>query len=160
MMSFKDAIYAQNIIHMKKTAQLGIFVVFLFALQTGYAQQADAIVGKWYNTEKDGQIEIFKDGDKYAGKIVWLLEPTENGKPKQDKNNSDPSKRNRPILGMRLLSGFEYQGGSWENGSIYDPKNGKTYSCTIKKKDSNTLEVRGFVGISLIGRTVEWTKVP
>ncbi len=145
---------------MKKTAQLGLFVIFLMVFQTGFAQEGDAIVGKWYNTEKDAQVEIFKEGNKYAGKIVWLQEPTENGKPKVDKNNSDQSKRSRPIMGMRLLNGFEYKGGTWENGTIYDPKNGKTYSCTIKKKDSNTLEVRGYVGISLIGRTVEWTKVP
>jgi uncharacterized protein (DUF2147 family) len=159
-MFFKGAIYLQIMIHMKKTAQLGLIVILLLAFQTVYAQQGDAIVGKWYNTEKDAQVEIFKEGDKYAGKIVWLQDPTENGKPKVDKNNSDQSKRSRPIMGMRLLNGFEYKGGTWENGTIYDPKNGKTYSCTIKKKDSNTLEVRGFVGISLIGRTVEWTKVP
>jgi uncharacterized protein (DUF2147 family) len=59
---------------------------------------------------------------------------------------------------MKLLENFKYNGGTWEEGTIYDPKNGKTYSCIIKKKDNKTLEVRGYVGISLIGRTVEWTK--
>lgn len=123
-----------------------------------FSQTADAIVGKWYNTEKDAQVEIFKEGGKYNGKIVWLQDPAENGKPKVDKNNADRAKKDRPIMGMKLLSDFEHKGSAWENGTIYDPKNGKTYSCIIKKKDNKTLEVRGYVGISLIGRTVEWTK--
>jgi uncharacterized protein (DUF2147 family) len=103
-------------------------------------------------------VEIFKENGKYSGKITWLEEPTENGKPILDANNTDKSKRDREILGMKLLQDFEFKGGTWENGTIYDPTNGKTYSCTLKKKNNNTLEVRGFIGISLVGRTVEWTK--
>ena len=138
-------------------------LIFIVLLMVGFginvqAQSADAIVGKWYNTEQDAQVEIFKEGGKYSGKIVWLQDPTENGKPKTDKNNTDQSKRTRPIMGMKLLSNFEHTGDTWENGTIYDPKNGKTYSCIIKKKNDKTLEVRGFVGFSMIGRTVEWTK--
>jgi uncharacterized protein (DUF2147 family) len=126
---------------------------------TAFSQEADAIVGKWYNTEKDAQVEIFKEGNKFSGKIIWLQDPKDDaGKPKVDLNNSDVSKRQRPIIGMKLLENFKYNGGSWEEGTIYDPKNGKTYSCIIKKKDNKTIEVRGYVGISLIGRTVEWTK--
>lgn len=141
----------------KSIATLVLFMTLGFFMYS-QAQSSDAIVGKWYNTEKDAQVEIFKEGGKYFGKIVWLQDPHENGKPKLDKNNSDKSKRNRQIMGMKLLSGFEFNGGNWENGSIYDPKNGKTYSCIIKKKNDKTLEVRGYVGVSLIGRTVEWTK--
>lgn len=135
-----------------------VVAVFLLSSQL-YAQQADAIVGKWYNTEKDAQVEIFKEGGKYFGKIVWLKEPVENGKPKVDKNNSEKELQTRPIMGMRLLNDFQFKGGVWEDGTIYDPKNGKTYSCIIKRKDGKTLEVRGYVGFSMIGRTVEWTKV-
>lgn len=134
------------------------FLFFSGMIMFTFAQSSDAIVGKWYNTEKDAQVEIFKEGSKYHGKIVWLQDPTDDGKPKTDKNNSDKSKQDRPIMGMKLLTDFEHKGGTWENGTIYDPKNGKTYSCIIKKKDNKTLEVRGYVGISLIGRTVEWTK--
>lgn len=135
------------------------FLFFLGITTTALAQEADAIVGKWYNTEKDAQVEIYKEGNKFSGKIIWLEDPKDDaGKPKVDVNNSDVSKRQRPIIGMKLLENFKYNGGTWEDGTIYDPKNGKTYSCIIKKKDNKTLEVRGYVGISLIGRTVEWTK--
>ncbi|MFD2033531.1 DUF2147 domain-containing protein [Belliella marina] len=142
-----------------KMLKLSFILVFVFCISSAFAQNPDAIVGKWYNTEKDAQVEISKEGNKYSGKIIWLADPTENGKPKLDKNNNDKSKRDRPIMGMKLLNGFEYKDGTWENGTIYDPKNGKTYSCIIKKKNDQTLEVRGYIGISLVGRTVEWTKV-
>lgn len=123
------------------------------------AQQADAIVGKWYTQDKDAHVEIFREGKVYHGKMVWLKEPTENGKPKVDKNNTDKAKRDRPILGMRLLSDFVHDGDTWEDGTIYDPRNGKFYSCIIKLKDRDTMEVRGYVGFAALGKTVEWTRV-
>ncbi|EKB50711.1 DUF2147 domain-containing protein [Cecembia lonarensis] len=141
----------------KKSIYLSV-LLSLGLLNLALAQKADDILGQWYNTEKDAKIEIFKDGGKYFGRVVWLKDPVENGKPVMDANNSDKSKRTRPIIGMKLLEDFEFKGSSWENGSIYDPRNGKTYSSTIKKKAENILEVRGFIGVSLIGRTVEWTK--
>lgn len=135
------------------------FTLPFFLVQfTIYAQQADAILGEWYTTERDAKIEIYKEGSTYSGKVVWLEQPTENGKPILDANNADKSKRNQPILGIKLIEGFKYKNGVWEEGKIYDPRNGKYYSSTIKKKNSDVLEVRGFVGFSMIGRTVEWYK--
>ena len=123
------------------------------------AQQADAILGKWYTQDNDAQVEVYKEGNTYHGKMVWLKEPTENGKPKVDKNNTDKAKRQRPILGMHLLRDFVHEGKTWEEGTIYDPRNGKSYSCTIKLVNENTMEVRGYVGVAAFGRTVEWTRV-
>lgn len=143
---------------MKDFRKILVLIFFISINFSLFSQTSDAIVGKWYNTEKDAQVEIYKEGGKFFGKVVWLQNPNENGQPVKDKNNSDASKRDRPIIGMKLLHDFEFKEGTWENGTIYDPKNGKTYSCIIKKKDNKTLEVRGYVGISLIGRTVEWTK--
>ncbi len=136
-----------------------IVVVIGLAPFMSKAQRADAILGKWYTQDKDAQVEIFKEGYTYHGKMVWLKEPTENGNPKVDKNNKDKAKRLRPILGMRFLSDFVHEGQSWADGTIYDPRNGKFYSCTIKLLDDNTMEVRGFVGIAAFGQTVEWTRV-
>jgi uncharacterized protein (DUF2147 family) len=135
------------------TMVLGIYFCFFFNPDIIFAQGENAILGNWLTTDKDAKIEIFREGNEFFGKVVWLQEPLEDGKPKVDK------KSNEPIMGMLLLNNFQYNDGVWEDGTIYDPKNGKTYSCTIKKKDSDTLEVRGYVGISLIGRTVEWTRV-
>jgi uncharacterized protein (DUF2147 family) len=121
--------------------------------------QKDQIEGLWYNAEKTAKVNIFKAKDnKFYGNIVWLKEPTENGKPKTDQKNPKESLRSTPILNLQILRHFEKDGDNvYEDGEIYDPKNGKTYSCKITHK-GNTLDVRGYVGISLIGRTTSWTR--
>lgn len=120
--------------------------------------QTDPIEKVWYNQEKTAKIQVYKAKDgRFYGKMVWLKEPLENGKPKVDKENPDEKKRNTPLIGLILLRGLEKDGDNgYDNGKIYDPKNGKTYSCKITHK-GNSLDLRGFVGISLIGRTSTWT---
>jgi uncharacterized protein (DUF2147 family) len=119
---------------------------------------ADAILGAWINEEKEGRIEIYKSGNQYAGRIVWLKEPNEpDGTPKKDKKNSSESLRKRNILNLVILSGFKYEDGRWTGGEIYDPKSGKTYSCNMKLK-ANKLEIRGYIGLSVFGRTTTWTR--
>lgn len=147
---------------MKKTAFLTAILAFALILIVSADEktEADAVLGKWLTGKKDSKVEIYKKNGKYHGKIVWLREPEENGKPKVDKNNPDEDKRNRPLLGMVLIKNFNYdEDYVWEDGEIYDPRNGKTYSCKMTlSEDGQTLEVRGYVGISLFGRTVEWTR--
>lgn len=121
----------------------------------------DAIVGVWKTGEGNAMVRIYKNKEHYQGKIVWLKEPNdpENGKPKVDKNHPDETVRNRPLLGLINVWGFTYtEKDVWENGSIYDPKNGSTYSCTIKMTDPNSIDVRGYIGISLIGRSDTWIR--
>lgn len=143
---------------MKNYPKLLVVLLLMTFSSFAYGQNPDDILGEWYTTEKDAKIEIFKDQNKYHGRIIWMDEPEIDGKPVLDENNSDKSKRNRPILGMKLLEDFKFNDGKWEDDTIYDPRNGKNYSCTLRKKNDQTLEVRGYVGVSLIGRTVEWTK--
>lgn len=146
---------------------------YLFLLVTGFIfltvgssfkvlqENPDAIVGVWKTGEGNAMVRIYKNGEKYQGKIVWLKEPNdpETGKPKIDKNHPEENSRMRPILGLVNVWGFRYaEKNNWEEGSIYDPKNGNTYSCTIKMTSQNTIEVRGFIGVSLIGRTDTWTR--
>jgi len=142
-----------------------VFVAFSFLAITASfmapANNADAIVGVWKTGEGTAMVRIYKNADKYQGKIVWLKEPNdpETGKPKVDKNHPDESVRSRPILGLINVWGFvNKEENVWEEGNIYDPKNGNTYSCTIKMTNANTLEVRGYIGVSLIGRTDVWTR--
>ncbi|GAB4382799.1 MAG: DUF2147 domain-containing protein [Salibacteraceae bacterium] len=125
----------------------------------GYAQNADDILGIWFNEEKTAKIEIYKNGDKYFGKIVWLKEPLRDGKPKLDIHNDDESLRSRPVMGLNILQDFVWDEDDkeWNDGTIYDPKNGETYSCYITKK-GDVLHVRGYIGFSFIGRTTEWTR--
>jgi uncharacterized protein (DUF2147 family) len=118
-----------------------------------------AIVGTWLNQEKAAKIEIYQQGDKFFGRIVWLKEPNENGKPKTDNKNPDKTRHNDPIIGSVMLKDFEFDGKStWEGGTIYDARSGKTYSCNLTLQADNSLKVRGYVGISLFGQTNIWTR--
>ena len=144
---------------MKKLSLL--LLLFVSGLSAAWAQKAPELpLGNWMNEEKEARFEIFSCGDKLCGKITWLKEPLRNGKPKMDDLNPEPRMRTRPILGMVFMKDFVYAGGNkWDEGTIYDPKNGKTYSCYMKVIDRNKMEVKGYIGISLIGRTQTWTRV-
>lgn len=124
---------------------------------------ADMLVGVWEPSHGRAKVKIEKVGNKYHGTIIWLkipIDPATN-KPKLDKNNPDANARKKPLIGVQLLKNFTYEGnGEWENGTIYDPENGKTYSCVINAKDKNTLDIRGYIGIKAIGRTDVWKRVP
>jgi uncharacterized protein (DUF2147 family) len=121
--------------------------------------KADDIVGIWLTAGNEpAKIQIYKSVEKYYGKIVWLKYPTSNGKQKVDNNNPDKSKQNQPIIGLTILKDFTFDRDKWEDGTIYDPESGKTYDCNISLKDKSTLKVRGYIGISLFGRTESWTR--
>lgn len=118
-----------------------------------------APVGLWKN--EDAQIEIFEVDGKLNGKIAALNKQyTTDGIEKTDISNPDPTKRSRPLIGLVFMTGFTQQGpGHWGHGTIYDPKTGNTYASTLEYDGGETLKVRGYIGISLIGRSVVWTKV-
>jgi uncharacterized protein (DUF2147 family) len=135
---------------------LCLLTVICFAQSEG-----DAILGVWETGSGKARVKIDKVGEKFFGKVVWLREPlNEEGKPKVDKNNPDEKLRTVPLLGYKLIKDFSFKGEKvWEDGTIYDPENGSTYSCTIKMTDENTLDVRGFIGVSLFGRTDVWKRI-
>ena len=133
--------------------------LFLFTSISAHAQSVNDIVGTWFNAEKDGKIQIYKQGDAFFGKLSWLKNPTLNGKDRTDENNQDASQRNRPLLGLVLLRDFKHDGSNvWTGGKIYDPQNGKTYSCKMFLANRNQLDVRGYIGTPLLGRTTTWTR--
>jgi uncharacterized protein (DUF2147 family) len=142
---------------------LSLAGIFLFMITYSQTPSADAIIGKWLNEDKDAHIQVYKESGKYYGKIVWLNEPNEpaTGLPKLDDENEDESLRLRPVMGLILLKDFEYDEDDqeWEDGTIYDPKNGSTYDCYMKLDENGVLKIRGYIGISWIGRNTYWTKV-
>jgi len=133
-----------------------------FLLITFFCQsQSDAILGVWLEEEKQSKIEIYKKGDSFFGKIIWLKEPLdENGKVKLDKENPNPSLRKNPINGLIILKDLEYiKKGEWSNGEIYDARSGKTYSLEVYMTNQNKLDLRGYLGFTLFGKTTTWTRV-
>lgn len=115
----------------------------------------DAVLGEWLSAKKDTRILIFKEGSVYRGKVLWGT-----GSSLKDVKNPDPALRNRDVIGLVILNGFRFDGdGGWEKGTIYDPREGKTYDCKMTIKEDGRLHIRGYVGVSLFGRTEIWTKV-
>ncbi len=130
-----------------------IILLWLFSA-TVYSQE---ITGKWLTEDGKAVVLIAKAGKEINGKIIWLREPEDKaGKPVTDKENPDKSRWNTPILGLMVLKKLENKNGKWENGSIYDPKDGKTYTCSIWVENGK-LKVRGYIGIFY--RTETWTRM-
>lgn len=125
------------------------------------AQKEEDILGTWFNGEKSSKIQIYKTtAGNYAGKIVWLKEPNdEKGVAKLDAKNPDKKLRDRALMNLVILTGLNHKGkNNFDGGKIYDPKSGNTYSCKGELVDANTLKLRGFIGVSLIGRTDTWKR--
>jgi uncharacterized protein (DUF2147 family) len=149
---------------MKKNLMLYlVFSTCLLWLGTdAFAKGGDDLVGIWKPSNGRSMVKIEKIGNKYYGRVVWLQEPTdEAGNPRTDINNPDESLRSTPLRGYRLLKDFIYDQdeNTWTEGTIYDPNNGSTYNCNIVPKDDNTIEVRGYIGAAVFGRTDVWTKM-
>ncbi len=141
--------------------RLRILLLLFSLLGSAHASIAQEITGVWFNEEKDAKIEIYKAKNaKYYGKIVWLKRPTDdNGQPRKDVHNPNKSLRESALKGLLILKDFKKDGDkTYDDGTIYDPKNGKTYSCVITVNSATQISVRGYVGISLLGRTTVWTK--
>ncbi len=142
---------------MKKTTVLILLLVCTIAV---FAQKPDAVLGKWINSTREAHIDITKKGEKYFGKIVWLKDPKdEKGNIKTDYQNPNPALRSKPIVGLEIIKDFVYQDGKWTDGKIYDPKSGKTYSCNMSIRSNGDLNLRGYIGVSIIGRTETWKRV-
>ena len=117
----------------------------------------DAILGKWWFPKKNGKMEVRREKGVYFGKVVAY------DKPALDKYNPDPELAKRPFVGIDMLQDFTYDANKkeWSGGTIYDGDSGKTYSCTLwfEGADTAKLNARGYVGISLFGRTEVFDRV-
>lgn len=129
---------------------------------------SSAIVGDWLVASRDAIIRIEREGDGYAGRIVWQLHDTYGpedgpalaGKTVTDRHNPDPLLRSRPLAGLRLLWGLHYDpdGRKWVGGRVYDSDDGKTYHCEIRLLDRDRLSLRGYIGVPLLGGSTTWTR--
>ena len=138
-------------------------MLFLAILLTFSAQAQDGVLGQWKTIDDESGkaksvVEITKLGEIYHGKIVRLIEPDE-ANPVCKLCEGD--KANQPVEGLEIIWDIKEvkPNQEWGGGKILDPKNGKTYKCRLRLKDSGQkLEVRGFIGFSLIGRSQTWLR--
>lgn len=147
--------------NLKNTIILLVIIFFTFNSFAQTNQEADKIIGLWQTGSGKGRVQITKYGNKFSGKIVWLRDPNDaKGNPKLDSKNPDVNRQKNTTIGITNLLGFTYEGNSeYDNGTVYDPENGKTYKCIMTLENINSLNVRGYIGFSFIGRTDVWTRV-
>jgi len=137
------------------------------------ADDATAIVGVWVTEPSEpgepySHMEIYETDGKFAGRIAWLSDPVyraddpEAGAIVHDRENPDEAKRTRPLLGLEIMHGFRFDAkdGKWVDGRIYDPESGKEYRCKMTMKDTETLEVFGYVKVGFVklGRDTIWKR--
>jgi uncharacterized protein (DUF2147 family) len=114
-----------------------------------------AVLGHWLTQPKDGIIEITQQPDgRLQGRIVGGAYPG-----KKDVNNPDAALRDQVLRGQVIMKGLKAAGANhWSGGTIYKPDDGKTYKCYLDLQPDGTLKVRGYIGISLLGKTQTWTR--
>ena len=137
-----------------------IFKIILFTYMLVNSYQINQIEGVWITQDdetdkKKSEVLLYKNEGKLYGKILNLLLEEDKGKLCV---NCKGENKNLAIEGMVIVEGLELNGKTWEEGTILDPKSGKTYSCYITFENENTLKVRGYIGFSLLGRTQKWIR--
>ena len=144
----------------------------LLVFQAGAARAAPtaaaSILGRWLVDDEEAVVEIYPCAAAFCGRIAWLKEPLfpsddddggMAGKPKTDRNNPVAARRSDPILGSTVLRDLQFTGSDWEHGRLYDPETGHTYTSRARLAGTNRLEIRGYLGFGVFGRTVVWTRL-
>ncbi len=145
-----------------KRKLITILGILLLIMPFAVFAQKD-IVGVWKTIDDDGVTEkslvkIWKEGDIYKGKIIEIFD-------KNDRDNlctecdDDDARYNKPVLGMQIIDKLKKtDDNEWDDGEILDPNNGSVYDCKMSIDENGNLEVRGYIGWSLIGRSQTWIK--
>lgn len=137
------------------------FLTILFVAVAGVFSAQAQVTGKWKTIDDEtgkakSIVEIYETNGKLYGKITEILNPAKKNA-KCDK--CDGADKGKPIEGLVIIKGLTKDGNEWTDGDILDPTKGKLYSCTLKLDGKDKLKVRGYMGVSLLGRTQTWTRV-
>ena len=146
-------------------AMKSLFLATTLMLASSLVAAAGSPVGTWLSIDDKTRqersiITVSEENGELKGVVEKLF----------DQPGDDPAhlckeckgeRKDKPIIGMTILWGLKKDGDTWSGGEILDPKNGKIYRCKMTlSKDGNSLDVRGFIGISLLGRTQTWLRAP
>ncbi len=145
---------------------LTFLAIVLLTATTAFSAGQSDLLGSWKTEGGDSLLKFYRCGEKICGKVVWLKQPNyinskdgPVGKTKVDRKNPNPAMRRRTIIGLQVMKGLTAKGGNrWENGTCYDPETGKSYKCKMSLKTLGRLQLRGYIGISLIGRNYVLTR--
>ncbi|MHA3788836.1 DUF2147 domain-containing protein [Flavobacterium hauense] len=134
---------------------------FLFIVVAGICSVSAQVTGRWKTIDDEtGQpksiVEIYEQNGKIYGKVVEILNPAKKDAKCTKCKGAD---KDKPILNLVIIKGLTKDGEEYTDGDILDPNKGKLYSCTIKLDGKDKLDVRGYMGISMLGRTQTWQRV-
>lgn len=127
----------------------------------------DAVIGTWKTADGRALIKIYHCGTNICGRVAWLREPDfpaddregMAGKPRTDRHNPNPELRNHRVIGLQIMEGFTRgDDDRWDHGTIYDSDSGKTYRSRLTLIGPNRLDLHGYIGIPLFGRSQIWTR--
>lgn len=135
-----------------------IYISFIFICFNSYAQ---SVFGKWKTIDdKTGEaksiVEIFENSGKVHGKVIEIMDAS---KSNRKCNKCTGTDKDKPILGLIIIKGLSKDGHEYNGGKIVDPESGKIYKSFIKLIEKDKLEVRGYIGFALIGRSQTWLRV-
>ena len=147
---------------------LVLMLIVPMALAFGANENTDNFLGYWMMKDGNFILKIEKDNnDIYNGHVVWLKNPTfpegdkDEGKIQSDRNNPDPSLRDRPVLGLQIVGDLKLDGKKLKGGWVYDSWNGKMYHGSAKVKDQNELKLKGSLDkFGILGYTMKAYRVP
>lgn len=136
-----------------------LVIIFVMLFSVSFAQK-HTITGKWKTIDDEtgkaiSVVEIFEKQGKVYGKVIELLNPGDRNRTCEKCDGDD---RNRPVMGLMVIKGLIWDGEGY-NGKILDPKHGKIYKCIVSLESRDKLKVRGYIGISLLGRTQYWQRI-
>ncbi|QEC43797.1 DUF2147 domain-containing protein [Pseudobacter ginsenosidimutans] len=139
-------------------------IIILVIGLTGFTQQpADKIIGQWESIDGEVKLkfEIFKQDGKYFGKLLWASNMFEIDSkiPKKDNNNPNKSLRDRSRQGIVNITNLKFEKGEYSGGKLYNPEDGDIYSLNAKLRTENELHFRGYLGISLLGKTMKFKRI-
>jgi len=142
---------------------LGLSILILLALSTATTavhaasqKAADPVVGFWITENKEAVVELYQCYEEICGRFAWFKDE-QNGRIIRDDNNRDPSKRGRPLCQAQFMGGFvRAKRGSYPDGWVYNPNDGSTYDVTMTLQNRNTLRVRGYLLVPLLGQSQIW----
>ncbi|MDR6845869.1 DUF2147 domain-containing protein [Flavobacterium granuli] len=142
---------------MKKSIVFSLVVFFAMIFNV----QGQTVLGKWKTIDDEtGEtksiVEVYEKSGKVYGKVVEILRADHK---KDVCSKCEGADKNKPILGMVIINGLKKDGSEYNGGTILDPENGKKYKCYITLESPDKLKLRGYIGLSIMGRTQYWSRV-
>lgn len=135
--------------------------LFIAVMLMSFSAPNQGVFGKWKTIDDEtgkaiAIVEIYESSGKVYGKVLDIFNPVDK---KRSCVNCSGADKNKPLMGLTVIKGLTKDGDEYSGGHILDPKHGRLYRCYITLEGQDKLKVRGYIGVSLLGRTQYWYRV-